>query len=73
MSGSQGGNGGRDAGTKLTQAAPLAPYCSLCGRGYKPTMDVSIADEPREGEYRWVHEQCKRDHDRAFLSSFADE
>jgi hypothetical protein len=53
-----------------TSNAPLAPFCSLCGDGYNPTLRISVADEPTEpkdggrSEYRWCHEQCKRDNDR---------
>lgn len=73
LSDSEGDGGGEGDRPDLTQAAPLAPYCSLCGVGYKPTMEISISDEPREGEYRWCHEQCERDHGRAFTSAFVDE
>lgn len=36
---------------------PLADECSLCGL---PRYDfvIDVADEPRDGEYRWAHEVC---------------
>jgi len=52
---------------------PLADWCSLCGRGYHPNLVITIADEPSNDEYRWSHNQCKHDHDMAFLDMFGDE
>lgn len=49
---------------------PLAGYCSLCGCGYYPNLAITIADEPTDGEFRWGHDQCQRDHDRVFLEAF---
>lgn len=51
-------------------AEPLATECSLCGRGYIPTMKIDIANEPMKDEYRWAHVQCMRDHDRIFMETF---
>lgn len=51
---------------------PLADFCALCGQGYCHTLEITIADEPDDGEYRWSHRQCKRDHSRVFLESFGE-
>lgn len=57
----------------------LAPVCSLCGDGYHPNLAITISDEPAESgvsdkiKYRWIHDQCKRDHDQVFLEAFADQ
>lgn len=58
---------------------PLAPVCALCGHGYHPNLQITIADEgPSESaitgewEYRWTHDQCKRDHDRVVFEAFTD-
>jgi hypothetical protein len=48
---------------------PIADVCSLCGQGYFPTMEIDIAHEPTNGEYRWCHVQCNRDHGRKFLEA----
>lgn len=52
---------------------PLNDWCTLCGGGYHPNLEIIIGDEPaeRDGEkvYGWAHRQCKRDHDRAFLEA----
>jgi hypothetical protein len=53
-----------------TRLQPLAETCSLCDRGYHPNLAIDIADEPVNGEHRWRHKQCKRDHDRAFAEAF---
>jgi hypothetical protein len=53
-----------------TDSSPLADYCSLCGEGYYPNIEISISDEPTDGRYRWCHVLCKEDHDRAFLEAF---
>jgi len=61
-----------------TDNPPLAPHCSLCGDGYHPTLKIDISSDPNENsrtgdlEYRWVHVQCLRDHDRMFLKAFND-
>ena len=48
----------------------LAGRCSLCAGGYHPNLEIDIAEEPIDGEYRWSHTQCKRDHARAFVEVF---
>lgn len=53
--------------------APLADRCSLCGEGYHPNLSIDIADEAMQGEYRWAHDQCGRDHNRIFREAFCDE
>ena len=46
----------------------LSPYCSLCGEGYHPNLEIEIAEEPFEygpnSVHCWHHTQCKHDHDR---------
>ena len=56
-----------DGGTPTNP--PLADYCSLCGTGYHPNLTITITDNPTKGEYRWIHDQCKRDHDRVFVNT----
>lgn len=57
----------------------LAGQCSLCNEGYHPNLEIEISDEPMESsitgelEYRWMHVQCKRDHDRTLLAAFGDD
>jgi len=62
----------------ITNNPPLAQYCSLCGDGYHPSLEIEVNDEPFElndgsSEYRWVHKQCKRDHGRIFLRATPDD
>jgi hypothetical protein len=60
-------------GDRSMSDIPLAGYCSLCGGGYHPHLEIKIGNEPteRDGEqvYGWAHRQCMRDHDRAFLQA----
>ena len=59
-----------------TRNAPLADWCALCGDGYSPSLEISIADEPQDilgdEKYAWSHLQCERDHDRMFLEAFEE-
>jgi len=69
------GHGVQHTVTADSANPPLAQYCSLCGDGYSPNLTIEISDEPiepRNGgrpEYRWCHEQCKRDHERHFIQA----
>ena len=62
-----------DLGQEILNEILLARWCSLCGQGCYPTSAITIGDEPDDGEYRWSHNQCKVDHDRAFLEAFGAE
>ena len=60
-------------GEEETMSVPLADWCSLCGRGYHPNLEIEIGDEPHNDVYGWAHVQCKLDHDRAFVEAFSDD
>lgn len=59
-----------------TTNPPLAQWCSICGDGYHPNLEIEIADGTREdpdGEvYGWAHRQCIDDHDAVFLEAFGE-
>lgn len=62
-----------DGTQRPISGARLADYCSLCGGGYHPNLEIDIGDEPtvRDGDkvFGWGHVQCQRDHDREFLQA----